>query len=769
MTVNKMDNRNRQSRRVENIQALYLVFLVLLIIVFYAVDARSADDGKAYEALRRFAFIAASNDGGPGRVQLQYAHSDAIALAKVLQELGGVSSDDEMVLVEPSVRQLREGVAKMAARLRNCVRPGQRIELLFYYSGHSDENGLLLGADRLSYKEVRRLIESFPADVRIAVVDSCASGALTRRKGGKKQAPFMVDNSAKVRGYAFLTSASANEAAQESDRVGGSFFTHYLVSGLRGAADSSRDGRITINEAYHYAFHETLARTESTQAGPQHPNYDIQLAGTGDLVLTDLSGTSAMLILAEELDGRLFIRDKDGRLVAEIAKISGRPMAIGLEPGEYQVTLQLKAEWRKGIVVLEDGKKTVLKADKLKRTQGEVTVARGVVHTEDDIYTRPVNLSFVPGLNTNWGIEQPIRNYFSVNLLVDWSEYLTGLELSTIGAIRRYDVTGAMLSGVFNYTGGDFVGLEGAGVANINLGNSKGFQGGFVGNYGDGNFTGVQASAGANINKNSFKGIQGTAGVNYNGDNFTGLQGSAGVNVNLKSFVGAQITGGLNYAGHMRGLQASYINITPWDFTGMQLGMVNYAGQMKGVQVGLVNFSQRIEGVPLGIFNYSSDGILAPTFWISETSAANVGLKMGSRHVYGIYGMGMQPVAHDAWVSIIFGLGAHADFDTWYIDTDLTHFRLYDDDKETRADTDSVIKLRCAFGYRTSDLISFYGGPSLNLMVSQKRDSVGPDISFGKYRWEPNDPEMKDVYYKFYPGLFLGMQFEPKWGYHNSH
>ena len=38
---------------------------------------------------------------------------------------------------------------------------------------------------------------------------------------------------------------------------------------------------------YRYAFDETLARTENTQAGPQHPSYDIQLTGAGDLVLTD--------------------------------------------------------------------------------------------------------------------------------------------------------------------------------------------------------------------------------------------------------------------------------------------------------------------------------------------------------------------------------------------------------------------------------------------------------------------------------------------------
>ena len=39
-------------------------------------------------------------------------------------------------------------------------------------------------------------------------------------------------------GVVFLTSSSANEDAHESDTLKGSFFTHYLVSGMLGAADT---------------------------------------------------------------------------------------------------------------------------------------------------------------------------------------------------------------------------------------------------------------------------------------------------------------------------------------------------------------------------------------------------------------------------------------------------------------------------------------------------------------------------------------------------
>ena len=84
-----------------------------------------------------------------------------------------------------------------------------------------------------------------------------------------------------------MTSASVDEAAQESERLKASIFTHALVSGLRGAADTSRDGRVTLGEAYEFVFSETLAHTTSTRGGPQRPAYDIQLVGTGEMVLTE--------------------------------------------------------------------------------------------------------------------------------------------------------------------------------------------------------------------------------------------------------------------------------------------------------------------------------------------------------------------------------------------------------------------------------------------------------------------------------------------------
>ena len=85
-----------------------------------------------------------------------------------------------------------------------------------------------------------------------------------------------------------LTSSAADEDSQEADRIGGSYFSHHLASGLLGDADRSGDGRVSLAEAYAYAYARTVADTAESAAGAQHPTFSYELAGNGDVVLTDV-------------------------------------------------------------------------------------------------------------------------------------------------------------------------------------------------------------------------------------------------------------------------------------------------------------------------------------------------------------------------------------------------------------------------------------------------------------------------------------------------
>jgi hypothetical protein len=351
-------------------------------VVFFLLCTVLVTSAALPAAVQRLALVAGANDGGPDRPVLKYAVSDAERFARVLLDLGGVSPANAILLKQPKLRELEQALDQLRSRIDAARRTaagngGGRTEVLVYYSGHADDKGLLLGEDRYSYRSLRDRLDDVAADVRIAVLDACASGAITRIKGGVLRPPFLVDESADMRGHAFLTSSAATEAAQESDRIRGSYFTHFLISGLRGAADMSGEGKVTLNEAYQFAFNETLGRTAETKGGAQHPSYDINLSGTGDVVMTDLRQTSATLVLGEALDGRFFVTNARQELIVELYKPYGRKVELGVEAGSYEVRVEREAAALLAKPKLGEGDRVVLEPLQFTPTTPLPTRARG--------------------------------------------------------------------------------------------------------------------------------------------------------------------------------------------------------------------------------------------------------------------------------------------------------------------------------------------------------------------------------------------------------
>ncbi len=309
----------------------------LLGLLLLPCSATFAQPSPAASGARRFALVVGANRGAAGRAPLRYAVADAERFASLVVRMGGVAPGDSLVLREPTRQGFLDALAGTRDRAAAAKGSSARTEVLVYFSGHADERGLMLGRESVSYRELRQAVAAVAADVGIAILDACASGAITRLKGGRPSPAFLSDESVQVQGYAFLTSSSEDEAAQEAEHLKGSFFTHALLTGLRGAADVSGDGKVTLGEAYQFAFAETLTQTAATQAGAQHPAYDIKMAGTGDVVITDVRENSASLVLGPDYDGRFLVLDAHRRLIAELVKPAGRRVELGLEPGQYQV------------------------------------------------------------------------------------------------------------------------------------------------------------------------------------------------------------------------------------------------------------------------------------------------------------------------------------------------------------------------------------------------------------------------------------------------
>ena len=302
-------------------------------MVVLALAATAHADGA-----RRFAIVVGNNTGASDEPRLRYAEADAAKVADTLVELGDVARTDVTVLGGGSALALRTAFDTTKRRIGDWHAGGGTSAILFfYYSGHSDGISLELGPDRLPRPELRALLASTGADVRVVIVDTCRGGSLLATKSGRAGSGFDVrlEDEPTTRGEVFLTSSAANEIALESKEVAGSLFTHHLVSGLRGAADSSGDGKVTLGEAYAYAYARTRSSTAETFVGTQHPTFEYTLTGEGDLVLTSLVQRDAALVLPSGYDRMIVVALPRRAVVAEVSGDGQRRLAVA--GGHYAV------------------------------------------------------------------------------------------------------------------------------------------------------------------------------------------------------------------------------------------------------------------------------------------------------------------------------------------------------------------------------------------------------------------------------------------------
>lgn len=336
----------------------------------FAVDAHASN---------RYALVVGANVGDPGEQALRFAESDAQRLAEVLRTAGGFEAKDISVLTDVSATELRRALIELNARIRQDADGSM---LFVFYSGHADGSSLHLGGSRLSLGEFRDLVAGSSATTRLLVIDACNSGAVTRAKGGKPAASFTVKAPPlpiSARGLAILASSSAQEDAQESDALRGSFFTHYFMSALRGAADENRDGRITLSEAYAYTSERTLAATSASREGPQHPTYRYELGGQDELVLTQIAASGRLGFLELSTPGEYFVKEADegGEIIAEVALKKGEKRQILVPEGRYHVSRRSSDHLLQGTFAVQRAVSTYVSTDTMKRVEYARVVRKG--------------------------------------------------------------------------------------------------------------------------------------------------------------------------------------------------------------------------------------------------------------------------------------------------------------------------------------------------------------------------------------------------------
>lgn len=310
------------------------VWLLLVLLPWAVAWAEGVTSREQGAPPRRVAVVVGANAAVLGRAALRYAHEDARRVMDVLLQVGEFAPDDVELLLDPAPEAILTALDERLEQLRAA--PGQTL-LVFYYSGHADQHSLYPGGTPLALAEVKKRIESASATVRLGIIDACRGGGWTQAKGLHADAePFALKVPLDVQstGSVLIASSSGLENAHETAALEGSFFTHHLVAGLRGAADVAGDGEVSLVEAFNYARQFTIRDTALFADRLQHPSFDMNLRGREDLALTRVETGGTIVVLRQRQGPLEVVQASTGRSVLELAA-GERQLKVALRPGRY--------------------------------------------------------------------------------------------------------------------------------------------------------------------------------------------------------------------------------------------------------------------------------------------------------------------------------------------------------------------------------------------------------------------------------------------------
>lgn len=434
-----------------------LLFLLLVGSGFAAAAAA---------APARYALVVGHNQGGVGLAPLRYAESDARNVARVLSELGQFPTSHISVILGKNAAEVDAALDRLEEQLR---RDGEAELVMFYYSGHATQDYLRMGDSLLRLEALKQRLEKLPARVRLGFFDACQSGGILRPKGATLTAPIQIEwpDDQATQGTAFITSSTARQNSYESDELGGSFFSYYVASGLRGDADTSRDGRVSLAELYPYVYQRTRQRTLGLAEGAQTPAYDFDLRGQGEVMLSDLHQAASYLVLPAEEGAEYYIYDRTASyIVAETRAAADGEKRIALPEGSFLVKKREKESlaekrfaMRKGMDQLADmsgARRYPYSVEKVKRGEAQLADDPNQVALHYVLRALPYH-GWIGGAalsydrHFRWGSLRPQFAVFSGDDIAGYSE-VKGFG-GGVALLRQYRIRGSALQSRYYWLG----------------------------------------------------------------------------------------------------------------------------------------------------------------------------------------------------------------------------------------------------------------------------------------------------------------------------
>jgi len=211
---------------------------------------------------------------------LKYTDDDAYQLYAFLKSPeGGALMDDKIsILIDDAAT--RPNIIKELNKI--IYKADGNDVIMLYLSGHGldgcyvpfDFDG---SKNLLSYSEILTLLDEAPAKHKLFITDACHSGSMI----AQARAPFQISLAELYQAYdntkggtAIMMSSKKEEVSLEYGGLRQGVFSHFLIKGLKGSANTNGDDIISIEELFHYVNTQVKQYTMSAQNPSIQGNYD---------------------------------------------------------------------------------------------------------------------------------------------------------------------------------------------------------------------------------------------------------------------------------------------------------------------------------------------------------------------------------------------------------------------------------------------------------------------------------------------------------------
>jgi len=231
---------------------------------------------------QRRSVIIGVNGYKPAIGQLYFCVSDAKAIEDALNaRRDGFESTESTLLVDDQAEMLRPSRVNILESVsRICESAESEDTILIHFSGHGqiglDHKFYLLPIDAsqvsieqtaISWQWIRDTVENSKARNKIIIIDACHSGAgRDATQSVRASQEILRELQQNSEGFVCISSCGSGQLSYELSELGQGIFSHYLVEGIKGAADPLRRGVVDIESLYNYVRERTIRHATQINA-----------------------------------------------------------------------------------------------------------------------------------------------------------------------------------------------------------------------------------------------------------------------------------------------------------------------------------------------------------------------------------------------------------------------------------------------------------------------------------------------------------------------